>query len=148
MSKKRDLIRLNHLMKEKKQLGFIVFFCFLVSFVLIRLSTAYVALRHGVFIYIGEYHIHHFYIGIGLIIVASWIAIFGFRERLRHLAAALFGIGLGILIDEVGLLLSEMTEYWAQESYTSFVVLCLTILTLIFLDRAWLKRELKKLKIN
>ena len=145
---KKDILHLNRLMKEKKQLGFIVFFCFLISFVSIRLFTAYIAIKYNLFFYIGEYHIHHFYMGFGLIILATWMAIFSFRDKFRYLAAAIYGIGLGIFVDEIGLLMSEMTEYWAQESYTAFVILCLTILTLMFLDRAWIKSELKKIKIG
>lgn len=101
----RDIVSLTYEDVARRRLitPFVVFVAFLISFALTR-AVAY--LLPSVNLIIGRYHIHHFYYGIILMIASNWIALVSDRPRLRLFAAVLFGIGLGVLADEVGLLLT------------------------------------------
>lgn len=115
---------------------FIAFVAFLISFVLTR-AIAY--LFPSVNLIIGKYHIHHFYYGIALLIVSNWITLVSNREGPRLFAAMLFGIGLGILADEAGLLLtctSPLTltcNYYARISLDFFTVIAAFFLSVLYM---------------
>ena len=65
--------------------------------------------------------------------VAGWIALISDRPRLRLFAAALLGTGLGIVADEVGLLLTCTSPLLVQCNYYARVTVdVFTILTAIF----------------
>ena len=63
-------------------------------------------------------HFHHFWYGLAMIIVAGWMGIALRNERLDRNLALIFGLGVGFIGDEVGLLLtfgdytSELTAWF------------------------------------
>lgn len=116
----QDIIRRN------KQTPFIVFVSFVVSFALARSIVIFgpESLR----LFVKHYHIHHFYYGFLLLAVANWIALTTDRAHMERFAAVLTGIGLGLFIDEFGLLLTCTTpalecDYWARQSFDAFMLI-------------------------
>lgn len=82
-------------------------------------------------IWISGYHIHHFFFGFGALIAAGWLLLF--REDFsRYYAGILYGAGLGIFIDEFGMLLTE-GNYFATSSYFA----AMTFLTLLLVGVYW-----------
>ncbi|MBI2145366.1 hypothetical protein HYU18_03530 [Candidatus Woesearchaeota archaeon] len=83
------------------------------------------------------------FIGIALLIASGWIALISDRERLKHLAAALFGVGLGILADEAGLLLTCTSpmllecDYYARVTIDVFTVIAAAFLTVLYFMPLW-----------
>ncbi|MFP4116670.1 MAG: hypothetical protein ACLFQ8_00045 [Candidatus Aenigmatarchaeota archaeon] len=67
-----------------------------------------------------------------MIIIAGWISLDHKNKNLERLSAILYGLGLGIFFDEIGLLLTEFTDYWAGITYTSVVTISLFMLNFIF----------------
>jgi hypothetical protein len=51
-------------------------------------------------------HIHHFWFGIALVAVGGWLGISYNDEETSRVASILFGAGGGLIVDEVGLLLT------------------------------------------
>jgi len=51
------------------------------------------------------FRLHHFYYGVGFLIVSITVLAFASRQRVRWDAALVLGIGMGLLGDEAGLLL-------------------------------------------
>ena len=125
---------------------FIAFVAFLLSFALAR-AIAY--LFPSINLIIGKYHIHHFYYGIALLIASNWITLVSNREGPRLFAAGLFGLGLGIVADEVGLLLtctSPLTlqcNYFARITLDFFIIIVAFFLAVLYFLPAW--RGLKRL---
>lgn len=125
---------------------FVVFVAFLISFALTR-AVAY--LLPSVNLIIGRYHVHHFYYGIGFMIASNWIALVSDRPRLRLFAAALFGVGLGIIADEIGLLLTCTSplllqcNYYARITLDFFTIIVGIFLSVLYFMPAW--RRLRKL---
>lgn len=72
------------------------------------------------------FHIHHLYYGVFLMLVSSTIMVVATDVRTRWDTALILGAGLGLVSDEVGLLILKV-QYWAT---FSLVVLAATGLTL------------------
>lgn len=86
-------------------------------------------------VWVQGHHIHHFFFGFALVAVAGWVALF--RDGLdRRRTAALYGVGLGVFIDEIGLLLT-WGDYWARSSW--FVLAAVLTLFLAATVGSWLK---------
>ena len=119
---------------------FIVFVAFLLSF---SIARAIVYLFPTLSLIIGKYHIHHFYYGIALLIASNWITLVSNREGPKLFAAALFGLGLGIVADEVGLLLtctSPLTlqcNYFARITLDFFIIIVAFFLSVLYFLPAW-----------
>ncbi len=115
---------------------FLVFISFLASFGLARL-IAYTWPSANLII--GKYHIHHFYYGIGLLIISNWVALVTNKEILRLASAVSFGVGLGILADEIGLLLTctsplqQQCNYYARITVDFFTIAVAMFLSVLYM---------------
>ena len=94
------------------------------------------------YLYIKGYHIHHFYWGILLLILSNWMALIKYKRlykrAFKDIASIMFGGGLGLVVDEFGLLLTMefgiKGNYWAPQSYYAIgAVLSLFLVCLLFL---------------
>jgi hypothetical protein len=102
----------------KHTLAFIAIAAFLLSFFGSRLFA--IACPTCVVVGSGIYF-HHFWYGIGMVALTGWIAIVGRRtERLDRACALVYGLGLGLIGDEVGLLLT-FGNYYSELTYQIFV---------------------------
>src|SRR5439155_3397045 len=54
----------------------------------------------------GSIHFHHFWYGVGMIMLAGWLGIAFNRPRLVRTYAIIFGLGAGLIGDDGGLLLT------------------------------------------
>ena len=72
------------------------------------------------------FHIHHFYYGVLLLIASSTIMVFATDVRTRWDTALVFGAGLGLVADEIGLLILQV-QYWAFASIAALAAGGLTI---------------------
>ncbi len=132
----KDLASLAYqdIIRRRKVTPFIIFVSFIASFAAARLT---VATFPDFALIVRQYHIHHFYYGIFLISAAAWIALVSDRQRLMSLASILFGVGLGLVTDEIGLLLTCNSEglgcdYFARASFDIAVLLALFFLASIY----------------
>ncbi len=85
-------------------------------------------------------HIHHYVFGIGLVsivgflnltlpthIVATW--------RLR--LAAVYGFGLGWIIDEFGMWLKLENNYYLRGSYDAIIIATITLINFVYFQKIW-----------
>jgi len=129
------------IVRRKKGTPFIIFISFILSFIFARLT---VMLFPTMSLIIMKYHIHHFYYGIGLLIISNWIALVSNRINLFRFASVLFGVGMGLVADEIGLLLTCSSSgfecnYWARQSFDIVVVVSLVFLSIIYFFPFWLR---------
>ncbi len=81
-------------------------------------------------LWLGGYHIHHFFYGFLLLVAAGGISLF-FPSVSRRWTAVLYGLGIGIFVDEWGLLVT-MGDYHARSSwFAGITFLSLFVLALI-----------------
>jgi hypothetical protein len=125
----RDII------KRKKQTPFIVFISFIVAFAVARLTVMWGP--EWLRLIFREYHIHHFYYGFALLAISNWIALTTDRKHMMNTAAVFSGLGLGLIVDEIGLLLTCTTaalecDYFARQTYDVFMLIAALFLTVIY----------------
>jgi len=104
---------------------------FVASFVIARVFTT---LSRGAVLRIGGFHIHHFWYGMILLAIGGWLGINYDEERVVRLAAVLYGAGGGLIMDEVGLLLT-FGNYWTGITYTIVVFFLAFVSTVILFMR-------------
>jgi hypothetical protein len=76
---------------------------------------------------VGRRHIHHFVPGIGLAFTSGAAAIVSREEALEAPLALLFGVGMGLTLDESALLLELEDVYWTPEGLVSVQITMATI---------------------
>jgi uncharacterized membrane protein len=79
-------------------------------------------------------HIHHFWYGIALLAVGGWLGISYDDKEISRVASILYGAGSGLIVDEVGLLLT-FNNYRTGLTYTFMVIFLAFILVLMFFYR-------------
>ncbi len=112
----------------KPNLSVIALASFVASFVVAR---AFSTLNPMTTVSIVGFRIHHFWYGIILLALGGWLGIAYDEPRVSRIAAILYGAGGGLIGDEFGILLTGSGEgYWAAITYT-FLVIFLTIVTIL-----------------
>ena len=116
----------NHQLAEHdRQWLFLVLAGLVVSFAFIRFSTRMmrsprVTWWPGSIVSDGGVHVHHLVFGIVLMIAAGAISFAGFAvSPIYEICAFLFGVGIGLTIDEFALWLYLDDVYWAKEGRAS-----------------------------
>lgn len=90
-------------------------------------------------IVIFGYHPHHIATGVFLLAVAGWMGIFFAGKQIRRVAGVLYGIGLGLVVDEIGFIVEGINPYqddWA-EVFVLVVVLGSLLLSAIYFPGFW-----------
>lgn len=104
-----------------------------------------IAIKEGAInskLYIGRniiiygYHIHHYFFGILLIAVTGWLAIVGSTYLSKEKLAIFYGIGLGLFMDEIGMLLTE-GDYYTSLSYLLGLLLLGILVIIVYFPPFW-----------
>jgi hypothetical protein len=123
-----------------KETHFLVLLAFLGSFGFIRTSAhmirAQVSWWPGNVETKGGTHVHHLVWGILLLLVFGYVGITVEPDPpVREIVAILFGIGMGLTLDEFALWLNLEDVYWSQKGRQSIdaviVTVCLLTITLL-----------------
>ncbi len=90
----------------------------------------------------GGIHFHHFWYGLALVVIAGWLGIALSEERLDRNLAIVFGLGAGLIGDEVGLLLT-FGDYTSNLTEIFFVTAIgfIILITLLSGARKHIERE-------
>ncbi|MGW1392313.1 hypothetical protein ACWD6Q_11590 [Streptomyces nigra] len=103
---------------------------FVVTFLVTRLITRLIRAGKGPFrnISTGSVHIHHVVPGIILTVIGGFCAVAGGQRGFGSaLAAVIFGVGAGLVMDEFALILHLDDVYWSEEGRKSVEVVVLTV---------------------
>ena len=117
-------------LQPKAHIATIALLSLIVSFLVARAFTTF--FPSTVFIS-GGIHIHHFWYGLILLAIGGWMGISYNSRETDRLAAILYGVGGGLIIDEVGLLLT-FGNYWTGLTFSVLVVLLAFASVLILLN--------------
>lgn len=124
---------------------FLVWVSFLIAFVWARTWVTLIGknmpnftfhdeIEFGQRIVIAGYHPHHIALGVLLLAVAGWIGIFFGGKQLHRVAGVMYGVGLGLIVDEMGYIVEGMTPYrddWVE------VFLVVTVLGALFMSAVY-----------
>lgn len=76
------------------------------------------------YLHLGGTHVHHLNYGISLLaLVGAYMLFVSPTGRALNLAAAIYGVGLGLTFDEFGMWLHLGGSYWQRASWDAMVVL-------------------------
>ncbi len=105
-------------------------------------ARLFATLNPDVVVDVSGIHFHHFWYGLAMVAVAGWLGIATSDERFGRTFALLFGLGAGLIGDEIGLLLT-LGDYAYELTLTFFVgAIAFVILVTLFLRfRQLLERE-------
>ncbi|MFE0103726.1 hypothetical protein [Streptomyces sp. NPDC059009] len=109
---------------------------FVLSFVVTRTITRLIKAGKGPFrnITTGDVHVHHVVPGIFLMLVGGfWAVAAGRHSTGAMVAAVIFGIGAGLVLDEFALILHLDDVYWSDQGRKSVEVVILTAALIILI---------------
>jgi hypothetical protein len=115
----------DQLVAEDKQGIFLVLVGFVVSFSFIRMSTRLMRSPRvpwwpGSIVSEGGVHVHHLVFGIVTMMIAGTVGLAALGESpWLEICSLLFGVGMGLTIDEFALWVYLEDVYWAEEGRTS-----------------------------
>lgn len=98
-------------------------------------------------VFIGAIHFHHFWYGLVMMSVAGWLGIAYNGERRNRVYAVIFGLGLGFVGDEVGLLLT-FGDYYTTLTFDFFVAAICFIVLASLLVRYWKEVETDVIRLG
>jgi hypothetical protein len=104
---------------------------FILSFVVARSFTFFFP---DLVLVSAGFHIHHFWFGIALLAIGGWLGISYNHKDIDMLAAIIYGVGGGLVADEIGLLLT-FGNYWSGLTWTFMIALLSFISVLILFSR-------------
>ncbi|MGW0630010.1 hypothetical protein [Streptomyces sp. NPDC002758] len=102
---------------------------FVLTFLVTRVITRLIRAGRGPFgnVKAGGLHVHHVVPGVVLTVVGGFGAVASGRQGFGSaVAAVVFGIGTGLVLDEFALILHLDDVYWSEEGRTSVEVVVLT----------------------
>lgn len=122
--------------------------------VLIFFLLAFVLSRSAVFLYDRGYftyyplldffgiHIHHFVLGIILLATTGFLSL-TLPSRIlsiwRLKLAAIYGFGLGWIVDEFGMWLHLEDNYTIRASYDAIIVTTIVLINFVYFQKIWTK---------
>ena len=112
-----------HIVDTHKLPAFVYLLFFLGTFAFIRTSAHMIRAQVSWWpgnVEVGGTHIHHLVWGILLLMIAGWVGIVVAPEPPgREIVAAVFGIGIGLTLDEFALWLELKDVYWSADGRKS-----------------------------
>ena len=93
----------------------------------------------------GGIHFHHFWYGLAMVVSTGWLGITLSNERMGRNLAIVFGLGAGLIGDEVGLLLT-FGDYTSNLTEIFFVAAIAFIILVTLLSRG--RKHIEKEVIN
>ena len=123
----------HHIVRSGRELIFMVLIGVVGSFLFIRLSTRMIRAQVKWWpgnVTPGGMHIHHVVFGLVFLLIGGIgnFALRGEGRPYRELLALLFGIGVGLVLDEFALILHLEDVYWAEEGRRSLDAVLLSVL--------------------
>ena len=90
----------------------------------------------------GGIHFHHFWYGLAMVVSTGWLGITLSNERMGRNLAIIFGLGAGLIGDEVGLLLTfgDYTSNFTEIFFVSAIAFIILV-TLLSRGRKHIERE-------
>ena len=127
--------------KSRIHLATLALFSFMASFIAARTFTSFYP---NIVLISSGLHIHHFWFGIVLLAVGGWLGISFNHKEIEKAAAIIYGVGGGLIVDEVGLLLT-FGNYWSGLTWTILIVL-LSFFSVVILFSRYRQTIIEELK--
>jgi hypothetical protein len=138
---------------------FLMWVSFLVAFVWARTWVLYVGqhaphfstsqVQFGQYTAVFGYHFHHIVSGVLLLAIVGFILIHYQGKMLLRVMAVLYGVGLGLIVDEIGFIVGGIVPYENDftEVFVLVVVISAIMMSSIYAPSFWVgvERRVKRL---
>lgn len=123
--------------KTGKEIPFLIMLSFLGTFVLSRVVTYTLP---DVSLVVRSVHVHHFAYGIFILAFIGYFLLTQPRSpKTRIRLSLLYGIGLGLAMDEFAMWIQLEDAYYDRATYDAIVVIILVFLNIIYFEDFWKK---------
>lgn len=124
----------NDLLVDKyKDQHFWILSAFIPTFVIARL---FVHNYPHLFLQTHGHHVHHFTYGVVILAVSGYLAIVR-KGKPPIWLAILFGIGLGLAIDEIGMWLHLTDHYYNETSENALIITTAFLINIVYFRQFW-----------
>ncbi|MEF8832021.1 MAG: hypothetical protein V5A66_00710 [Candidatus Thermoplasmatota archaeon] len=143
--------------KRRRSTPFLISVSFLASLITARLWVIYfkatesvspdVSYTVGKNVVMGGYHIHHITYGVVLVAIAAWLAINYWSKTIARISSIMYGLGLGLIVDELGFIIGGMKPYHGDTEVFYVAISVMAALASIVYFPAFyraIKRDIKR----
>lgn len=123
------------LVKKYKDQHFWILTAFIPTFIVARLLVHY---DPKIFLQSHGKHVHHFTYGIVLLAVSGYLAIVK-KGKTPIWVSIMFGIGLALAVDEMGMWLSLTDYYYNETSENALVITSAFLISIVYLKDFWIR---------
>lgn len=94
-------------------------------------------------IVIGGYHPHHIATGVLFLALSGWLSIYFSGRQIVRFLAVLYGMGLGLIVDEIGFIVEGIVPYKDDfpEVFVLVVGISAVMMTTIYFPHFWASLE-------
>ncbi len=121
---------------QKDEVNFWVLLFFILTFTVSRLFVYYFP---QLYIPIRHVHVHHFAYGILILAVIGVMALNDWHHKKRRVFGSIYGIGLGLSMDEFGMWIRLDDRYWLRHSYDAIFITVAILIFSVYFERFWRK---------
>ena len=122
--------------KKQKEINFWILYAFLTIFILSRFFIYHFP---DFFLTIRGVHVHHFAYGIVLLALVCYFSLHNFHLRKPRTMGILFGVSLGLAVDEFGMWIRLDDSYWVRWSYDAFFIVGSLLISFVYFGKFWSK---------
>lgn len=135
------------ILKRRKEIPFIIFFSFLMTFIAARLIV--LGIQNRIFpkfldiffnyIYIKGIHVHHLNFGIIILAITGFFSLIRHNPKHLYWLSVSYGIGLGLTFDEFAIWFTLNDDYWVRTSYDAIIIVSGILLSVVYFPNFWKK---------
>jgi hypothetical protein len=121
---------------QKDEVNFWVLIFFILTF---STSRFVVYFFPDLYLNVRHVHIHHYAYGVLILAVVGLLALNDLHKRFCRTYGALYGIGLGLAMDEFGMWIHLRDDYWLRHSYDAIFVTGAFLILIVYFDQFWIR---------
>lgn len=125
---------------KRRSIVFTILWSFCAGFAVAR-TVAYLALigiTPDVHLHLSGNHFHHFNYGILALALSGFLSISESKVP-KKIQAIIFGTGLGLIVDEIGLLVTLQDDYWIRQVFDAAVFVIVLLINIEFFRDFWIR---------
>ncbi|NMB57102.1 hypothetical protein GYA19_04150 [Candidatus Beckwithbacteria bacterium] len=133
----------NLIVNKQQEINFWILYSFVLTFIAARLVVIYFLPGQEIqdlpliSLFNISIHIHHFVVGVLLLAITSFALLHDLDEHHKKIFACFYGIGLGLIMDEFGMIIHLNEYYYFRLSYDAVMVVGSLFFSFVYFKTFW-----------